>query len=388
MKKEYDYLTWVEVDLKALKNNYKAITDLAKKQFVKIHGQKIRNTPEILAVIKADAYGHGAIEVAFVLKKMGVSCFGVSDVQEGKVLRKNGIETPVLLFESTMPSSAKDIIEYNLTPTVCTISLAAALNRRAKKVGKKVDIHILVDTGMGRLGIWHEDAEDFIRQVMQFSNLSIKGLYTHFPVADTNSGFTRNQIKQLYDLVKALDKKAYIVPYVHAANSMGLAVLKTHILNLSRPGLMLYGLYPSKGLKRKIKLSPVMSVKTRVILLKCMPKGWGISYGHLFIAPKDMLVAILPIGYNDGYFRCLSNKAGVLINGEKCPVVGRVTMDQLMVDVSHVKNINIGTEVTILGGQNNASVSADELAEKADTINYEIVCSLGNRLPRTYKSFK
>src|SRR3989338_105698 len=237
---------------------------------------------------------------------------------------------------------------------------------------------------MGRLGIWHEEAYEFIQKVYALRHLRIMGIFTHFPAADTDKLFTKGQVKNLYALVKKLDRSGLIVPYIHAANSMGLAGFKTHVLNLARPGLMLYGLYPHPGLRKKILLKPVLNVRSRVIFLKNVAKGRSISYGRTFFTKKDMLVATVPIGYNDGYFRAFSNNASVLINGVRCPVIGRVTMDQIMVDASRVKALRLGAPVTILGAQKKERISAEELADHAGTINYEIVCSLGNRLAKIY----
>jgi alanine racemase len=384
------YLTYAEVDLKALRYNFRQINRLASRTefYVSTRPQSkriIKGRELILAVVKADAYGHGMRQVAALLHKEKVGFFGVSDAHEGIALRRAGIKKPVLLFESTMPTQASEIIRYRLMPTVCTLELARALDRIAGKNGKKVDIHIKVDTGMGRLGIWHKEAYAFIHQVHAFRHLRIMGIYTHFPAADTDRPFTKEQVKCLYDLVKKLDRSGLIIPYIHAANSMGLAGFKTHILNLARPGLMLYGLYPHPGLRKKIRLNPVLNVRSHVIFLKNVAKGRSISYGRTFYTQKDMLVATVPIGYNDGYFRAFSNKASVLINGVRCPVAGRVTMDQIMVDASRVNGIKLGSSVTVLGSQERECISADELADFADTINYEIVCSLGNRLPRVYK---
>ena len=382
-------LTYAEVDLKALRHNLRQINKLVSRTTFYLptrpNSKRIINGPElILAVIKADAYGHGIDKVATLLNKAKVGYFGVSDIAEGVALRKAGIKKSVLLFESTLPSQAADIIRYRLIPTICTLEMARALDRLAGQSGKKIDVHVKVDTGMGRLGIWHEEAYAFIHKVHALRHLRIVGLYTHFPAADTDRQFTREQVKYLYELVKKLDRSGLIVPFIHAANSMGLAGFKTHILNLARPGLMLYGLYPHPGLRKKILLKPVLSVRSRVIFLKNVAKGRSISYGRTFFTKKDMFVATVPIGYNDGYFRAFSNKASMLINGVRCPVTGRVTMDQTMVDASHVKGIRLGSSVTVLGPQKRENISADELAGLADTINYEIICSLGNRLPRVY----
>ncbi len=368
-------LSWAEVNLEAFRHNLKEL-----QKFTGRH-------TEFLPVIKGDAYGHGMIEVALLLDAAGVNFFGVSDVEEGVLLRKSGIKKNILLFESTLPEQSQRIADYDLTPTICTYDLAATLNRYAKVMGKKIDIHVEVDTGMGRLGIWHKEAEEFItRLVRENMNLSIKGIYTHFPAAESDRRFTRLQIKNLYNVVKRLDKKGVVVPYIHAANSMGIVGYKTKILNLARPGLMLYGLYPDDHLKKKIRLKAVLSVKSRVMFVKDVAKGRSISYGRTFIAKKNMSIATLAIGYRDGYLRALSNKSAVLIDGKRCPVVGRVTMDQIMVDVSKIKNLKAGTEAVILGSHGKSEVSAEELASLAGTINYEIVCHLGNRLPRIYKN--
>ncbi len=365
--------TIAHVDLKAIRHNFLEIKRLAGPY------------TEILCVVKGDAYGHGMVKVSALLDKLGANFFGVSDIEEGIVLRKNGLIKPILLFESTLSSHARQIVDYNLTPTICTLELANSLNRYAKTRGRRIDIHIDVDTGMGRLGVWHEEAFQFIQKVNRLTNLSIKGIYTHFPLADTDRTFTRNQMKHLYALISHLDKIGVVVPYIHAANSMGLVNYKTQLLNLVRPGLMLYGLYPSPRLKPKLKLKPALSVKSKIVFLKKVLCGRGISYGHTFIAPKDMKVATLAIGYRDGYLRCLSNRASVLINGKRCPILGRVTMDQIMVDVSKLKSIKVGTTAVILGNQKENSISADELAEYANTISYEIVCNLGNHLSRVYE---
>ncbi len=384
-------LTWVEIDLKAVRSNLQALQKLTERnRFVlpnrplqkKLHTQ----AQYILAVIKADAYGHGVDQISTLLDKQGVGFFAVSDVKEGVALRNKGITRPVLLFESTLAEFVPAIVRYNLMPTVCSLPFARALNKQAQQSKRTVDIHIVVDTGMGRLGLWHEQAFDFIQKIYQLKHLRIMGLYTHFPAADTDRSYTRQQIDDLYILVRQLDAKGMIIPYIHAANSMGLAGYKTNILNLARPGLMLYGLYPHASLRGQIHLKPAMTVKSRIIFLKKVPKGRSISYGRTFFTRKPMQVATLPIGYNDGYFRVFSNKAHVLVNGQRCPVIGRVTMDQIMVDVSKVDQVKVNMPVVILGAQKHEQISADELARHAGTINYEIVCSLGNRLPRLYKS--
>ncbi len=366
------YLTWAEIDLNAIRHNFRVL-------------RKLAGTAKILTVIKADAYGHGMLPIVKLLVREKVDFIGLSNLNEGITLRRAGIKTPILLFETTLAEQAKAIIDHELTPTVCTHELAVALNRYAQKCRRIVDIHVKVDTGMGRLGVWYEEALGFIKKLSRFSNLRIQGICTHFPSADTDRAFTQKQIQQFSALVGQLKRSGLNIPYVHAANSMGLAGYKAPILNLARPGLMLYGLYPRPELERRISLRPVMSVHSKVIFLKRIEKGRSISYGRTFIAPRPMTVATLPIGYSDGYLRGLSGKADVLIGGRRCPVLGRVTMDQIVVDVSKVKNPRLGMPVVILGKQGKNKICAHELAQLAHTIPYEIVCSLGSRLPRVYK---
>jgi alanine racemase len=371
---------WAEIDLKAIRQNVRAM-----RQLVQAQSESGRTAiPEIVAVIKSGAYGHGMLEVAAVLDRMGIRYFGVSDVAEGVALRKAGFKQRILMFETTLPDHAKDIVGYDLIPTLCNWELAESLNRAAKTGRKTLEVHIKVDTGMGRLGVPLAEAQDFIGGIHALSHLRIGGLYTHFPVADTNPAFTRRQIRQLSELLSVLREEGIEIPDIHAANSAGLAGFKTSLFNLSRPGLMIYGLYPHPNLRRRVALKPAMRVKTRVIFIKDIAKGQGVSYGHTFEAPRRMRIAVLPIGYSNGYFRVFSNRAAVLIAGKRCPVVGNVTMDQIMVDVSRVPSVRLGDEAVILGRQKDQVITADELAKIVKTINYEILCSLGSRLPRVY----
>jgi alanine racemase len=371
---------WVEIDLKAIRRNVRTMRQLAQAQYGGGRAEK----PEILTVIKSGAYGHGMLEVASVLDRMRVKYFGVSDVAEGVALRKAGFRQRILMFETTLPDYAKDIVEYDLIPTLCNRELAERLNQVAKIRQKTLEVHIKVDTGMGRLGVPLTDAYDFIGMIRSLSHLHISGLYTHFPMADTNPSFTRWQIRQLGDLLLRLRKEGIVLSQVHAANSAGLIGFKTSLFNLSRPGLMIYGLYPHPKLKRRVRLDPAMSIKSRVIFIKDISQGQGVSYGHTFVAKRRMRIATLPIGYSNGYFRNFSNCTTVLIDGKRCPVVGNVTMDQIMVDISRVPCVHLGDEAVILGRQKDQEITADELAKTVNTINYEILCSLGSRLPRVY----
>ncbi|MBF0489444.1 MAG: alanine racemase [Candidatus Omnitrophica bacterium] len=376
-------LTWIDIDLKALVHNWNQLNKLA--------ASNMSHNAGIMPVIKADAYGHGMIPVAQALSDNGCKFFGVSNVHEGIALRDAGFKQKILLFESTLPQDAAAIIEHQLIPTVCNLDLAHKLDDIAKSRNEEIPIHIKVDTGMGRLGIAEGDVVSFVKDVQsQYKNIKLDGIYTHFPVADTDRDFTFAQMRRFRDLVFTLENQFITFTYVHAGNSMGLGDYKSELFNLARPGLMLYGLYPSVELKMRIHLKPVMSVKSKIIFVKAIKKGQGVSYGHTFKAKEDMTIAVLPIGYSNGYLRALSNKSFVLIHGVRCPLIGRVTMDQTIIDISALalsaKVPHVGEEVVLIGHQKDQMISCDDVAHWAGTISYEIVCSLGSRLPRIFSN--
>jgi len=371
-KQELVSPTFIEIDRSAIKHNIKELRRFAKKA-------------EIMPVIKAEAYGHGMLGAAKILLAQGIQCFAVSDVAEGIALRDAGINKPILLLENTLSIQARQLVVNKLTPMVCTLDLALHLNIIALRMKKKIPIHIKIDTGMGRFGVWHKEALDFVKRVDALKGLNIEGIFTHFPIADTDKKYTQKQAKLFCEIVKQIKESGITPKYIHAANSAGVVGYKQSCFNLARPGLMVYGLTPDKSFKRKINLKSVMSVRSKVVFVKTVEKGRSISYGRTFIAKKKMKIATIPCGYNDGYFRTLSNKSSVLIEGRRCPILGRVTMDQIMADVSKCKNVRLGAPVTILGKQKNQELSADELARLAGTINYEIVCSFGSRLKRIFK---
>ena len=375
--------TWCEIDLKALAHNFEQLQKLAAKNMSHSLG--------IMPVIKADAYGHGMLQVAECLNECACKYLGVSNVSEGVTLRASGFKHKILLFESTFVAEVKDILEFKLTPTLCALEMAHALDHEAHQAGIQIPVHIKIDTGMGRMGVNEEQALGFVETLREeCPNLVLEGIYTHLPVADTDRDFTLNQMRRFRDLVYTLENQSITFSYVHAGNSMGLGDYKSDLFNLARPGIMLYGVYPLEEIKKKISLRPVMSVKARIIFVQTIAKGRGISYGHTFKAKEDITVAVLPIGYSNGYLRSLSNKAFVLVAGVRCPVVGRVTMDQIIVDITAVtlsgRVPKIGDEAVIMGVQKGVTISVDEIAHWADTISYEILCSLGNRLPRVYHS--
>jgi alanine racemase len=311
-----------------------------------------------------------------------IDFLGVASLEEGITLRKSNIKCPVLILGPVFKEHIKPIIKFNLRQTVFSYDVALALDREAARFKRKAIIHVKVDTGMGRLGVLVEDALDLILKISRLRHVVIEGLFTHFPMAEANPQFTRHQIDIFNNLVNLAVKKGVKIPLIHAANSAGLIGYKNSHFNLVRPGLMIYGISPKNNLKFKLK--PVLSLITRVMSVKNLPYGYGVSYGHTFITNKPTKIAVIPIGYGDGYFRILSNKAHVLIRGKMCKIIGNICMDQMMVDVSKVKGVKVKDEVVLIGRQKDKVISAEYLADLARTIPYEIVCNIGGRIPRVY----
>ena len=361
--------TWAEVNLDNLEYNFKKISSL------------LRPKTKILVTIKADAYGHGLIPVSKRLVASGVDFLGVASIDEGIKLRKAGIRIPILVLGLTLKKDIQPLFDFCLTPTICDEELALALDARARALNKKLALHIKVDTGMGRIGVLHDDAFALVKKVHKLKSIIIEGIFTHFPFADLNREFTDFQISLFNKLVADLKKSGITIPLVHAANSIGLIDYKDSHFTMVRPGLVIYGLHPKEGLG--IKLKPVLSLKTRVIFIKQVPAGYGISYGHAYITKRTTRIVTLPIGYGDGYPRNLSNLARVLIGGRRLCIAGRICMDQIMVDVGRQKP-KVGDEVVLIGRQGKQKITAEELAALSGTIPYEIVCGLGSRIPRIY----
>lgn len=363
--------TWAEIDLSAIEYNFRQIKRMV--------GSKI----DILAVIKADAYGHGAIRIAEKLKTCGVRYFGVATVDEAIELRKSKIVTPILLLSTVTSDELPTLIKYKITPTISDMRTAVYFNNKLKKSGKKIPVHLKIDTGMGRIGIWHKQAMSFIKRLSKLDNLILEGIYTHFPSAEDDVKFTNAQIASFKKLIEYLEKNNIFIPLKHMANSIAVMRHRRSYLNLVRPGLMVYGLYSDLKQKKFLRLKPAMSFKTRITYLKEVGAGRSISYGRTFITKAKARIATLPVGYADGYNRLLSNKAGVLVKGRRCPVVGRVCMDHTMIDVTKI-NAELGDEVVLMGRQKKSQISAEEIAQLCSTISYEVVCWVSKRVPRIY----
>ncbi|MDD5464992.1 MAG: alanine racemase [Candidatus Omnitrophica bacterium] len=362
--------TWAEVNLNNLEHNFKEVKAL------------LEPRTKILVTVKADAYGHGLVPVAKRLSACGADYLGVASIDEGIKLRKAGIKTPVLLLGLILKKDIRPLFTYCFTPTVCDQEMASAIDTMAAKLKKKISLHIKVDTGMGRIGVLPDGAFKLAKDIHKLKHVRIEGIFTHFAFADLDRKFTDYQVNLFEKLVGDLKKSGIVIPLVHAANSIGLIDYKDSHFTMVRPGLVIYGLYPKERLR--IKLKPVLSLKTRIIFIKRVPAGTGISYGRTYITKRPSRIVTLPIGYGDGYPRNLSNLAWLLIGGRRFRVAGRICMDQIMVDIGNFRP-KVGDEVVLIGEQGRQKITVEELAELSGTIPYEIVCGLGSRIPRIYK---
>jgi alanine racemase len=369
------FSTWVEIDLGALVHNIGVVRS------------RIARDQRILLVVKADAYGHGAVEVARVAIDSGVDMLGVATLQEGIELRQAGIDAPVLILSPPMAGEAAEIVEYDLSCTVPSLGIARALSRAAASRAKVATVHVEIDTGMGRSGVELDEAIPFATAISKLPNLLLEGLFTHFPSSDTDVEFTRGQVRRFFAAVARLTAKGVSVPLLHAANSgavLGVDETLEPPLNMVRPGLMIYGLRPSAGAGAETELRPAMSFKARIAQLRDLPEGHPVSYGKTFVTPRPMRLAVIPAGYGHGLSFRLSNEGEVLIGGKRAAIVGRVTMDVTMADLSQIPEADVGDEVVIFGRQGDAEISVDEIAEKVGTINYEVICGIGKRVARVY----
>jgi len=367
-------MTTAEVDLEALAYNYHQLRQLASPSV------------KFLAVVKADAYGHGAIPVSKKLEELNVDFLGVATVKEGVELRNGGIKKPILVLSGVYQEELEEVLNYQLTPMVYRLEIAEALSAAASTRGKKIPIHIKVDTGMGRIGVLAEEAPAFANRVRKLGNLEIEGIASHFSTADEgDSSFAAEQLRRFSRTIEEIKRLGIDPPYRHIANSAALVNLPAAHFTLVRPGIMLYGSYPSSSLKGKVPLRQVMSWKSRIADLKKVPAGYPISYGRTFVTERPSLIAVIPVGYADGYDRLLSNRGKVLIRGGNAPVVGRICMDWTMVDVTAIRGVEVGDEVVLMGRQLGQEISPEEIGGWIGTIPYEVLCSVGKRVQRIYK---
>lgn len=368
-----EFPTWVEVDLDRFRRNLGAIR------------AAIGDGRLILLVVKADAYGHGAVEIAQHAVRSGVSMLGVATLHEGIELRSAGITSPIVILSPALLSEVDEIIDHRLTPCVGGIEFAELLSRRCVAHQILSRFHVEVDTGMGRTGVSDEDAVAFIARVIGLPNLRLEGVFTHFPDADSGQpSVAQEQLRRFGEIIHALALRNIEVPLRHAANSAGILSVDDSILDMVRPGILGYGVYPSAEVKRSIEVEGVMSFKTRVVQLRDAPPGRTISYGRTFQTSRWTRVGVLPVGYGHGYPWQLSNRGQVLIRGKRAPIVGRVTMDLTMVDTTEIDEIALGDEVVLWGEQAGARIGIDEVAAWAQTIPYDLLCSMGKRVVRLF----
>lgn len=367
---------WAEIDLDAIAHNAREIRRITSKR------------AEIMAAVKADAYGHGVVETVRTMLDNGVTHLAVSMLDEAIQLRRLGINVPILILSYTDPARAEEIILNDVTQTVFSHDLAGALSEAAVRLQRNVRIHVKVDTGMTRVGFMPGySAVKNIVEISKLPGIIIEGLFTHFASADEkDKSYTLMQFEKFMSMCSELGRIGVHIPVKHVSNSAGIIEFPEMHLDMVRPGIILYGYYPSNEVdSSKISLKPAMTLKANVILVKDVEPDTCISYGRTFRTSRPSRIATIPIGYADGYTRLLSNKGRVLIHGREAPVVGRICMDQCMVDITDMEEeVGAGDEVVLFGRQGNASISVEELAADIGTVSYEIVCIVGKRIPRVY----
>lgn len=349
--------------------------------------KKIGDDVGLMAVVKADAYGHGAVPIASHLNTI-VDGFCLALVEEAVILRRKGISKPLLLLGYSDPYQYPEILKYGISQTVYSYEMAESLSLAAVALNTVAKVHIKLDTGMGRIGFLpDEDSIAEIKRIAELPNILIEGIYTHFSKADEQDReFTKQQMEQFSQFVSKVEKEGISIPFKHAANSAAIMEYPDTYLNQVRAGIVLYGLYPSDEVhKEQLLLTPALELKSHIIHIKELPKGSPIGYGGTYVTEREITrVATVPVGYGDGYPRSLSNKGNVLIGGQKAPIIGRICMDQFMVDVTDIEKAHIGSVVTLVGTDGDVSLPVEEVAELSGSFNYEFCCDIGRRIPRVY----
>lgn len=372
LKEEHKYRSWVEVDLDNFIGNLKEI-----KRLIGPH-------VDFMQAVKADAYGHGAIEISNVALKNGARMLGVANADEGIQLRVSGIAAPVVILGPSIESEIEEIIKYNLTPSVSDLSFTRKLQKAVKKAGCTIPVHIEVDTGMGRGGTMHGEALQLIRDILALPNIKLEGIFTHLASSEIAVPYNDRQWQLFLNLLNQIEAQNIRIPIRHMDNSGAILNYPQFNLDMVRPGIMSYGIYPSPAVEAKARLAPVMSFKTTIVLIKDFPPGYGIGYNSTYITRRETRIATIPVGYGDGYGVVLSNKGEALIKGKRAPIVGRISMDLCTIDITDIPGCAVGDEVVLLGKQGDEYISANEIAAKANTISYEVLCALGKRAPRIF----
>lgn len=352
--------------------------------------KRIGGGARLIAVVKTDAYGHGAVPLAEVFEKLDyVWGYAVASLDEGMILRKHGIKKPILVLGCVFPDQYDDMVRNDIRAAVYMEEMALGMAEAAKKAGKKAYIHIKTDTGMGRIGFpVSEESADIIERISKLEDIKIEGMFTHFAKADeTDKTYTYDQHRKFMWMKEQMEKRGVEIPYYDCDNSAGIIDFPDMKHDLARAGISTYGMYPSEEVNQNaVDLKPVLSLVSHVIFVKTVEPGTSISYGGTFVAPEKMRVATIPVGYGDGYPRSLSNKGTVLIHGKKARILGRVCMDQFMVDVTDIPDVKFMDQAVLIGEDQGDRITVEELAGLSGRFNYEFVCCLGKRIPRVYTS--
>jgi alanine racemase len=368
--------TWAEINLDALAANFRAVRS------------RVGAGIKVMAVVKANAYGHGAVHCAKRLAREGADWFGVALPEEAIELRRAGIAQPILSLGGFWAGQEQACIQHGIVPVVYRLEMVEALERAAAAVGIVADVHVKIDTGMGRLGVRPEQAREFVDALRRFNHVRLDGVMTHFAAADNpeRAFFTEEQVARFNEAVAMIRERGFNPTYLDMANSAATFAQPSSWGNMVRPGGVLYGLWRDvlPPLGEPPGLRPVMAVRSRISLLKRVNQGETLGYGCTFEARRETLVATLPIGYNDGYVRALSNQGRVIVRGAYAPVVGRISMDLTLIDVTDVEDVATGDQVTLLGEDGRLAVAAEEIAKTAGTLSYEITCGISQRVPRYY----
>ena len=372
---------WAEIHIDRIKSNIKNIKNHLNKDTM------------LMAVVKADAYGHGFYEIAKIASQNGADYLAVACIEEAKQIRSRGIKTPVLVLGATPAECVPDLFKYNVMPTIFDEKMAVAVSEYAKEQNTSLKIHIKIDTGMGRLGFLYmeENTRESVETILRISRLNgieIEGIFTHFSNADDEIGceITKKQFGLFCNLTEGLEKNGLIIPIKHTANSAAICLFPEMQLSMVRAGLILYGEYPSQYVSENttLRVTPAMEIKARISQIKELPDGVGISYGKTFVTARKTKLATVCVGYADSYFRGLSNKTPVLINSKKAMQVGNICMDQMLIDVTDIKNVSDGDIVTLIGKDGNFEITFSQIAQSLSTINYEIMCNVGKRVVKAY----
>ncbi len=372
---------WAEIDLDSIAHNVREIK------------KRLKSNVRLMGVVKADAYGHGVMETAKTILENGADCLAVAFIDEAVQLRISGIEVPILILGNSAEESIDDLLEYDITPAVFTESFAVALSKRAAQLGKIAKIHIKIDTGMHRIGFLYSldksECENTVKKIIEISqlpNIEIEGIFSHLSTSDEeDTEYTYEQFGRFAELTERLAAEGLNIPIRHIANSAATARFPELQLDMVRAGVIMYGMYPSQCVDYNgLDLKPAMKFKTRVINVKSVDEGAAISYGRQYTAKSAQKIATIAVGYADGYSRVLSGTAEAIVDGVVVKQLGRICMDQCMIDVTSVNNINIGDEVTLFGESDGVNIPIENVADKMGTINYEIACIVGKRIPRIY----